>query len=64
VWIRAIEKEKYNNKVTRVQRLINIEMAKAYPTVSSEALRVVTWMTPIYIKIEKAVDYTSRRTAT
>jgi hypothetical protein len=38
VWIRAMEKEKYKNKVIRVQRLINIKMAKAYRTVSSDAL--------------------------
>jgi hypothetical protein len=45
VWIRAMEKEKYKNKLTRVQRLINIKMAKAYRTVSNEALCVVTGMT-------------------
>jgi len=49
-----MEKEKYKNKVTRVQRLINIKMAKAYRTVSNEALCVVTSMTPIHIKIEEA----------
>jgi len=54
VWIRALEKEKYKNKVTRLQRLINIKMAKAYRTVSSEALCVVAGMTPIHIKIEAA----------
>jgi hypothetical protein len=42
VWIRAMEKEKCKNKVTIVQRLINIKMAKAYCTVSSEVLCVVT----------------------
>ena len=56
VWIRAIEKEKYKNKVTRIQRLINIRMVKAYCTVSSEDLCVVTGMTPIHIKIEEAAD--------
>ena len=54
VWIRAMEKEKYKSKVTRVQRLINIKMAKTYRTVSKEALCVVTGMTPIHIKIEEA----------
>jgi hypothetical protein len=51
-----MEKGKYKNKVTRVQRLINIKMAKAYRTVSSEALCVVTGMTPIHLKIEQAVE--------
>ena len=54
VWIRAIEKEKYKNKIARVQKLINIKMAKPYRTVSSEALCVITWMTSIHIKIEEA----------
>ena len=46
VWIKAMEKEKYKKKVSRVQRLINIKMVKAYRTVSSEALCVITGMTP------------------
>jgi len=54
VWIRAMEKVKYKNKVTRGQRLINIKMAKAYRTVSNEALCVVTGMTPLHVKIEEA----------
>jgi ribonuclease HI len=57
VWIKAMEKEKYKNKVSRVQRLINIKMAKAYRTVSSEALCVVTGMTPIHLKIEQAAEF-------
>jgi len=56
VWIRAIEKEKYKNKVTRVQRLINIKLAKSCRTVLSEALCVVTRMTPINIKTEESAD--------
>ena len=56
VWIRAMEKEKYKNKIARVQRLINIKMAKAYRTVSSEALCVITGMTRIHIKIEDATE--------
>ena len=50
------EKEKFKNKVTRVQRLINIKIAKAYRAVSKEALCVVTGMTPIHIKIEEAAE--------
>ena len=56
-----MEKEKYKNKLTSVQRLINTKMSKAYRTVSSEALCVVTGMTPIHIKIEepaKTYQYT------
>jgi len=49
-----MEKESYKYKLIRVQRLINIKMAKAYRTVSNEALCVLTGMTPIDIKIEEA----------
>jgi hypothetical protein len=51
----AMSKENYKAKVLRVQRLINIKMAKAYRTVSHEALCVVTGMMPIDIKIEETV---------
>jgi hypothetical protein len=56
VWIKAMKKEKYKNKVSRVQRLINIKMAKAYRTVSSEALCVITGMSPVHLKIEQAAE--------
>jgi hypothetical protein len=56
VWIKAIEIGKYKKKVLRVQRPLNIKMAKAYHTVSSEALCVVTGMTPINLKIEQAAQ--------
>jgi len=45
-------------KLSRVQRLINIKIAKAYITVSNEALCIITGVTPIHIKIkEKAEHY-------
>jgi len=56
IWIRAMKKETYKNKVIRVQRLINIKIAKAYRTVSSEALCIITGLTPIHIKIEEAAE--------
>jgi hypothetical protein len=56
VWITAMEKEKYKNKITRVQKLINIKMPKTYRTVSSEALCVVTGMVPIHLKIKEAAE--------
>jgi hypothetical protein len=40
-------------KLIRVQRIINIKIAKAYRTVSNEALFVLTVLTPITIKIEE-----------
>jgi len=54
-----MEKESYTSKLIRVQGLINIKMAKAYRTVSPEALCIHTGMTPIEIKIEEAVQICS-----
>jgi hypothetical protein len=51
-----MEKESYKSKLLRVQRLINFKMAKAYRTVSNEALCLLTGMTPIDIKIEEAAQ--------
>jgi len=39
-----------------VQRIINMNMAKAYRTVSNEALCILTGMTQIAIKIEEATQ--------
>jgi len=38
VWAERIDKKSCRKKLTRVQRLINIKIAKAYRTVSNEAL--------------------------
>jgi ribonuclease HI len=56
VWIKALRKENYKARLLRVQRLINIKMAKAYRTVSHKALCVLTGMMPIDIKIEEAAQ--------
>jgi len=56
MWIKAMELECYKAKI-RVQRLINIKIAKAYRTVSNEALWILTGMTHIAIKIEAAQIY-------
>ena len=42
VWIVAMNHEYNRRKYIRVQRLINISMAKAYRTTLSEALRMLT----------------------
>ena len=49
-----MRKESYKSELTRVQRLINIKMSKAYRTVSHEALCILTSMTPIELKIEES----------
>jgi len=50
-----MRKENYKAKLLRVQRLINIKMAKAYRRVSHEALCVLTGTMPIDLKIEQTV---------
>ena len=48
-----MRKENYKARLLTVQRLINIKLAKAYRTVSNEALCVLTGMMPINIKIDQ-----------
>jgi len=53
VWSKFLRKENYKARLLRIQRLINIKMAKAYRTVSNKALCVLTGMMPIDIKIDQ-----------
>jgi len=46
VWAKTLEKTSHRKKLTRVQRLINIKVAKAYRTVSNEALCIITGLQP------------------
>ena len=63
VWIDAVQYEYNKQKYIRVQRLINIRTAKAFRTTSSEALCILTGITPIIIKMEEAVKmYNARKT--
>jgi hypothetical protein len=64
VWIKAMELESYKAKLIRVQRLINIKIAKAYRTVSNGALCILTGMTPIVIKTEEAAQIYQLKRAT
>ena len=55
VWIESMKK-KYNiAKYIRIQRNINLKIAKAYRTISHEALYVLTGIPPINIKAEEVV---------
>ena len=56
VWINAINKASYKLKITRVQRLINVRLARAYRAVSNEALCLITDFTPTDIKTEEAAQ--------
>jgi hypothetical protein len=49
-------KESCKTKLIRVQRLINIKIAKAYRAVAHAALCIVTGMTHIDIEIEEAAQ--------
>jgi len=56
IWVNVITKACYRTKLTRVQRLINIRIAKSYRTVSNEALCMITGLTPIDITIEETAQ--------
>jgi len=53
VWIEALRYEFNRRKYIRVQRLMNLLIAKAYRTTSSEALCILAGTTPIIIKAEE-----------
>jgi len=54
---KASNKASYNSKLIRVQRLINIRIAKSYGTVSNEALCILAGLTRITIKIEETLQF-------
>jgi len=53
VWKSVLNRFSYKPKVIRIQRLINLRIAKSYRTVSNEALCVINVIMPINIKIEE-----------
>ena len=55
IWIEAMKHQHNMQKYKRVQRLINLRMARAHRTTSGEALCILTAMKPIIIKIEEIV---------
>jgi hypothetical protein len=66
VWIKALGKISYKIKLIRVQRMINIQIAKSFRTVSNEALCIINGLTPIDIKLEEDAQrfLTARRNKT
>jgi hypothetical protein len=61
VWEEAARKNRNPSKLQRVQRLINIKIAKAYRTISYDAFCVMAGVPPIAIVIaEKAQLYKSK----
>jgi len=62
VWKDAMKFEYNKRKYIKIQRLINIQTARAFRTTSSEALYILTGITPIIIKTEEAVRlYNARK---
>ena len=57
IWYKATDIASNKLKLIREQRLINIKIAKAYRTVSNEALCSLTGLTPITIKIQEESQY-------
>ena len=56
-WIEATQRTYNKMKLRRVQRLVNIKIAKAFRTTSHEALCVITGLTPITISLSELVQY-------
>jgi len=54
VWTEALKKECNKTVYNRVQRIINIKIAKAFRTTSNEAVSTLTGLTPVVIKAEEA----------
>jgi hypothetical protein len=60
VWFEAMRHGHNRQEYVRVQRLINLRIARAYRTTSSEALCVLTAITPIILKIAVVKEYSFR----
>jgi hypothetical protein len=58
VWIEALDKESNKTVYNRVQRLINIKIAKVFPTTSNAVLCILFGLAPILIKQRKQQNYT------
>jgi len=55
VWIEGLQRKHNATKFKRVQRLINMKIARAYRTTSYEALCVLKGITPILIELRNQV---------
>ena len=52
VWKEILQRNSNATKINRIQRLVNIKIAKAYRTTSHEALCLLTGIQPILIELE------------
>jgi len=53
VWKKMLNKSCYKAKINRIQRHIYIRIARAYRTVSNEALCIINGITQIHIKVNE-----------
>ena len=53
IWVEAMWKNRNLTKYTRIQRLINITIAKAYQTISYDASCVIAGLRPIQITVDQ-----------
>jgi hypothetical protein len=56
VWIRAMEENRNRTLYSRLKRLMNIKIAKAYHTTSNDALCILTGNATVEIKAEEAAN--------
>ena len=56
IWVEAIRKNKNLAKYKRIQRLLNIKIAKAYRTISYDASCVIAGVRHIKITLEQKVQ--------
>jgi ribonuclease HI len=57
VWKDVLNKASFKARLVRIQRLMNVKIAKAYRTVSNDALCIITGLMPIHIKIQEVAKY-------
>ena len=56
VWKSVLKRHYYKAELIRLQRFINLKMAKVYRTVSNEALCIINGIISINIKIEEIAE--------
>jgi len=56
IWVEAIQKNKNLTKYRRIQRLINIKIAKAYRTISYDASWMLAAIRHIQITIQQKIE--------
>jgi hypothetical protein len=57
VWKDALNKASFKARLVRIQRLLNVKIAKTYRTVSNDALCIITGLMPIHIKIQEVAKH-------